>query len=53
VFGALFALVSFLASIKATTERVTQSVIDHGKRRRLRRQLASAGPAVASAAVNG
>jgi hypothetical protein len=54
VFGALFALFSLLASIKATTERVTQSVIDHGKRRRLRRQLAAiAGPAVASTAANG
>ena len=54
VFGALFALFSLLASIKATTERVTQSVIDHGKRRRLRRQLASiAVPAVASTAANG
>ena len=54
VFGALFALFSLLASIKATTERVTQSVIDHGKRRRLRRQLAALpDPAVASAAVNG
>jgi hypothetical protein len=54
VFGALFALFSLLASIKATTERVTQSVIDHGKRRRLRRQLAALlDPAVVSAAVNG
>src|ERR1700678_1736044 len=54
VFGALFALFSLLASIKATTERVTQSVIDHGKRRGRRRQLgAAASPAVASAAVNG
>jgi hypothetical protein len=54
VFGALFALFSLLASIKATTERVTQSFIDHGKRRRLRRQLASiAGPTVASVAANG
>ena len=54
VFGALFALFSLLASIKATTERVTQSFIDHGKRRRLRRQLASiAGPTVASIAANG
>ena len=54
VFGALFALFSLLASIKATTERVTQSFIDHGKRRRLRRQLASiAGPTVASMAANG
>jgi hypothetical protein len=53
VFGALFALFSLLASIKATTERVTQSVIDHGKRRRLRRQLASLANPVASTAVNG
>jgi hypothetical protein len=34
-------------SIKATTERLTQSVIDHGKRRRLRK------PAMASAAISG
>jgi hypothetical protein len=54
VFGALFALLSLLVSIKATTERLTQSWIDHGKRRRLRRQLASiAIPAVASVAANG
>ena len=54
VFGAIFALVSFLISIKATTERMTQSWIDHGKRRRLRQQLASlADPAMVSAAANG
>jgi hypothetical protein len=54
VFGALFALFSLLASIKATTERMTQSWIDRGKRRRLRQQLASlADPTVASAATNG
>ena len=54
IFGALFALFSLLASIKATTERMTQSWIDHGKRRRLRRQLAAtADLAVASAAANG
>jgi hypothetical protein len=53
IFGALFALFSLLASIKATTERMTQSWIDHGKRRRLRRQLAAtADLAVASAAAN-
>ncbi len=51
VFGAVFALFSLLASIKATTERLTQSWIDHGKRRRLRRQLAAA--AVASCPANG
>ena len=54
IFGALFALFSLLLSIKATTERLTQSWIDHGKRRRLRAQLASlANPAVASSATNG
>jgi hypothetical protein len=42
VFGALFTLFSLLVSIKSTTERLTQSWIDHGKRRRLRRQLAAA-----------
>jgi hypothetical protein len=54
VFGAIFALVSSLISIKATTERMTQSWIDRGKRRRLRQQLASlADPAMVSAATNG
>jgi hypothetical protein len=46
VFGAVFALVSFLVSIKATTERMTQSWIDRGKRRRLRHQLAAANAVV-------
>jgi hypothetical protein len=54
LFGALFALLSLLVSIKATTERLTQSLIDHGKRRRLRRQLVTvADPAVVSAVANG
>jgi hypothetical protein len=54
LFGALFALLSLLMSIKATTERLTQSWLDHGKRRRLRKQLAaSANPAVASPAASG
>jgi hypothetical protein len=54
LFGALFALFSLLASIKATTERLTQSFIDHGKRRRLRKQLAAiADPVIAGAAANG
>jgi hypothetical protein len=54
LFGALFALLSLLASIKATTERLTQSWIDRGKRRRLRKQLAAVtNPAMASAAVAG
>jgi hypothetical protein len=47
LFGALFALFSLLVSIKATAERLMQSWLDHGKRRRLRRQL------VASAATSG
>jgi hypothetical protein len=49
VFGAIFALVSFLVSIKATTERMTQSWIDRGKRRR----LAAANSAMVSTAANG
>jgi hypothetical protein len=42
VFGALLALFGFLASIKATTERMTQSWLDRKKRRRLREQMAAA-----------
>jgi hypothetical protein len=42
VFGALLALFGFLASIKATTERMTQSWLDRKKRRRLRQQMAAA-----------
>jgi hypothetical protein len=42
VFGAAFALFSLMASIKAATERLTQSWIDSGKRRKLRAQLATA-----------
>jgi hypothetical protein len=54
LFGALFALLSLLMSIKATTERLTQSWLDHGKRRRLRKQLAAmADPAMAGAAITG
>ena len=54
LFGALFALFSLLASIKATTERLTQSWLDHGKRRRLRKQLAAiADPVIAGATANG
>src|SRR3979411_2412584 len=45
LFGALMALFGFLSSIKATTERLTQSWLDRRKARRLRRQLAAAaGP---------
>lgn len=42
VFGALVALFGFVASIKATTERMTQSWLDRRKRRRLRQQMAAA-----------
>lgn len=49
VFGALFTLFSLLVSIKATTERLTQSWIDHRKRRRLRTQLAAGQMASATA----
>jgi hypothetical protein len=50
VFGALFALFGVLSSIKATTERATQSWLNHKKARRLRKQMAAAAqPAVAAA----
>src|ERR1700710_1893782 len=42
VFGALFALFGFLSSIKATTERATESWLRRKKARRLRKQLAAA-----------
>jgi hypothetical protein len=48
LFGALMALFGFLSSIKATTERLTQSWLNRKKARRLRKQLAAAAqPAVA------
>jgi hypothetical protein len=46
VFGALVALFGLLASIKATTERMTQSWLDRKKRRRLRQQMAASQPAL-------
>jgi hypothetical protein len=46
VFGALLALFGFLASIKATTERMTQSWLDRRKRRRLQQQMAASQPAL-------
>jgi hypothetical protein len=53
VFGALLALFGFLSSIKATTERATESWLRRKKARRLRKQLAAArlpqGPALAGA----
>jgi hypothetical protein len=57
VFGALLALFGLLSSIKATTERATESWLRHKKARRLRRQLAAArlpqDPALAVAAARG
>ncbi len=41
VFGALLALFGFLSSIKATTERLTQSWLDRKKARRLQNQMAA------------
>jgi hypothetical protein len=41
VFGALLALFGFLSSIKATTERLTQSWLDRKKARRLQQQMAA------------
>jgi hypothetical protein len=40
VFWALFALIGFVASIKATTERVTWSWLQRCKAKRARRALA-------------
>ena len=54
VFGALFALFGFLASIKATTEHLTQSWLNHKKAQRLRKQTAAlSAPAMASIGVAG
>jgi len=54
VFGALLALFGLLSSIKATTERATQSWLDHNKARRLRKQMAALpSPAMATAVATG
>ncbi|HEY0909832.1 MAG TPA: hypothetical protein VGD75_06320, partial [Bradyrhizobium sp.] len=54
VFSALLALFGFVASIKATTERMTQSWLDRKKRRRLRQQMAAATrPMLVPVAVQG
>ena len=54
IFGALLTLFGFLSSIKATTERMTQSYLDRKKARRLRRQMAAASqPTVAMAGATG
>jgi hypothetical protein len=57
LFGALMALFGLLSSIKATTERLTQSWLLRQKARRLRRQMAAAALAsevsLAGAAAQG
>jgi hypothetical protein len=54
VFGALLALFGLLSSIKATTERLTQSWLDRKKRRRLQKQMAAVvQPALVAAASQG
>ena len=54
VFGALLTLFGFLASIKATTERATQSWLDRKKARRLRKQMAAlSSPAMTTAGATG
>jgi hypothetical protein len=54
VFWALLALFGFLASIKATTERLTTSWLQRKKARRLRKQMAAPSrPALAVAAAHG
>jgi hypothetical protein len=53
VFWALLALFGFLASIKATTERLTLSWLQRRKARRLREQMAMAQPALAGLAARG
>lgn len=60
VFGALFALFGFLSSIKAATERATESWLRRKKARRLKKQLAAAsaprlpqGPTLADVMAHG
>jgi hypothetical protein len=54
IFSALLALFGFLSSIKATTERLTQSWLLRRKARQLRQQLAGAAqPDLAGAVVRG
>jgi hypothetical protein len=54
IFGALLALFGFLSSIKANTERLTQSWLLRKKARRLRQQLAvAAQPALAGVIAPG
>ena len=54
IFGALLALFGLLSSIKATTERLTQSWLLRKKARRLRKQMAAMSqPALVAAAAQG
>jgi hypothetical protein len=56
IMGALLALLGLLSSIKTTTERLTQSWLDHKKARRRRKQIPSAAssePAMAIAVATG
>jgi ATP-dependent protease HslVU (ClpYQ) peptidase subunit len=54
IFGALLALFGFLSSIKATTERLTQSWLLRKKATRLRKQMVAATqPVLAVAAAQG
>ena len=53
LFGAVLALFGFLSSIKAMTERLTQSWLDRRKARRLRKQMATCRPAVAISGASG
>jgi hypothetical protein len=53
VFGAVFALIGFVVSIKAGTERMTQSWIDRGKARQARRLLAAASISAQTKAKTG
>jgi hypothetical protein len=53
LLSALFALFGLLSSIKATTERLTQSWLNARKARRLRRQMATAKSAVAISGATG
>jgi hypothetical protein len=51
VFGAALTLFGFLCSIKATTERLTQSALDRKKRRRLHKQMAALAQARSESAL--
>jgi hypothetical protein len=53
LFGAVLALFGFLSSIKAMTERLTQSWLDRKKARRFRQQMAACQPAVAISDASG